>query len=71
MKPHFPPGKPGKAKYIDTYHQILELVIEKAMGEPVEKVLNDLFQELGMSDTYVCEDVNDKNYVPIPRFNSI
>ena len=65
MNPHFPPGTPGKAKYIDTNHQILELVVEKVMGEPVEKVLCNLFQELGMSNTYVCEDVQDKSYVPI------
>jgi CubicO group peptidase (beta-lactamase class C family) len=65
MKPHFPPGTPGKAKYIDTNHQILELVIENVMGEPVEKALNNLFQELAMSHTYVCADVNDTGYVPI------
>ena len=28
MKPHFPPGKEGRAKYIDTNHQILSLIIE-------------------------------------------
>ena len=29
MKPYFPPGEQGKAKYIDTNHQLLELVVEK------------------------------------------
>lgn len=65
MKPHFPPGKPGKAKYIDTNHQLLQLVIEKVTGKPNIQVLNSLFQELGMSDTYVVSDINDKSYVPV------
>lgn len=65
MKPHFPPGKSGKAKYSDTNHQLLELVIEKVTGKPNIQVLNSLFQELGMKDTYVVSDINDKNYVPV------
>lgn len=65
MKPYFPPGKPGKAKYIDTNHQLLELVIEKVTGKPNIQVLNNLFQELDMRDTYVVSDINDKSYVPV------
>jgi D-alanyl-D-alanine carboxypeptidase len=65
MKTHFPPGKEGRAKYIDTNHQILGLIIENITGEPVNIVLKNLFQELNLTKTYVCEDVNDKNYVPI------
>jgi len=65
MKPHFPPGKLGKAKYIDTNHQLLELVVEKVTGQPNNQVLNGLFQELGMNDTYVASDVNDKSYIPV------
>lgn len=65
MKPHFPPGEYGKAKYIDTNHQLLELVIEKVSGIPNDQVLNSLFQELGMSDTYVGNEINDKSYVPV------
>jgi CubicO group peptidase (beta-lactamase class C family) len=65
MKPHFPPGEYGKAKYIDTNHQLLELVVEKVTGIPNDQVLNNLFQELGMSDTYVGNDANDRSYVPV------
>jgi len=65
MKPHFPPGEHGKAKYIDTNHQLLELVVEKVTGIPNDQVLNNLFQELGMSDTYVGNDINDKSYVQV------
>jgi CubicO group peptidase (beta-lactamase class C family) len=64
MKTHFPPGLEGRAKYIDTNHQILDLIIENITGEPVNIVLKNLFQELNLTNTYVCEDVNDKNFVP-------
>jgi CubicO group peptidase (beta-lactamase class C family) len=65
MKTHFPPGKAGKAKYGDTNHQILGLIIENITGESAQIVLKNLFQELNLSHTYVCEDVEDRNYVPI------
>ena len=69
MKTHFPPGTKGRAKYIDTNHQILGLIIENIAGEPVNIVLNNLFQDLNLTNTYVCEDTNDKNFVPI-RYKS-
>jgi D-alanyl-D-alanine carboxypeptidase len=65
MKTHFPPGKEGRAKYIDTNHQILGLIIENITGKPVNIVLKSLFQELNLTMTYVCEEVNNKNFVPI------
>jgi D-alanyl-D-alanine carboxypeptidase len=69
MKTHFPPGKEGRAKYADTNHQILGLVIESIAGEPVNIALKNLFQELNLTQTYVCEAANDKNFVPI-RYKS-
>ncbi|MFZ5986338.1 MAG: serine hydrolase domain-containing protein [Bacillota bacterium] len=63
MKPHFLPGEGKKAKYIDTNHQLLNLVIENVIGKPIKDVLNQLFFDLGMSHTYVCEDLNDISYV--------
>jgi CubicO group peptidase (beta-lactamase class C family) len=77
MKTHFPPGKKGKAKYIDTNHQILGLVIESITGEPVDVVLKNLFQELNLTRTYVLEDRKSEPPVPfrykseivhVPRF---
>jgi len=65
MKAHFPPGKKGKAKYIDTNHQILSLVIESITEKPINVVLKNLFRELDLTKTYVCENVNDKNFVSI------
>lgn len=63
MEPHFAPGAKDQAKYIDTNHQLLNLVIEDIMGEPVQDVLNQMFEALNMTETYVCDDVQDKSYV--------
>lgn len=69
MNPHFPPGKAGKAKYGDTNHQILSLIIQNIMGGPINGILNNLFQELGLKETYVYEDLNCDNFIPI-RYKS-
>lgn len=63
MRPHFPPGEGKKAKYIDTNHQLLNLVIESITGEPIQTVLNQLFDDLNMLNTYVCEDIKDESYM--------
>lgn len=63
MKPHFPPGEGKKAKYIDTNHQLLNLVIENITDQSIQTVLNELFCDLNMSNTYVCEDINDESYI--------
>lgn len=65
MKTHFPPGKQGRAKYGDTNHQILGLIIETVTEKPVNVILKNMFQELKLTKTYVCENVNDNNYTPI------
>jgi len=69
MTTHFPPGKEGRAKYIDTNHHILGLIIENITGEPVNIVLKNLFQELNLTKTYVCENIQIANFVPI-RYKS-
>jgi D-alanyl-D-alanine carboxypeptidase len=63
MKPHFPPGQGNKAKYIDTNHQLLNLVIEMITQKPIKDVINQLFTDLNMSNSYVCEDLTDVSYV--------
>jgi len=64
-KTHFSPGEKGKAKYIDTNHQILSLIIEKITGEPINKVLTNLFQELNLTQTYVYVEKAKEDFVPI------
>ncbi len=63
LKPHFIPGTPNKALYIDTNHQLLDLVVEKITHQPIKDVLNALFSELNMTQTYVSEDLQDTSYV--------
>ena len=65
MQPHFPPGQPGRARYIDTNHQLLELVVESITGRSAAEILHDLFAELGMANTYVASDPSDRTYVPV------
>ena len=65
MKTHFPPGKEGRARYADTNHRILGLVIENITGEPVNIALTNLFRELNLDNTSVYEDGSDNNLVPI------
>ena len=54
MPAHFPPGAPGKARYGDTGHQLLELVVEQVTGGSTRQALQGVFDELGMSDTNVA-----------------
>lgn len=65
MRPHFPPGKKGRAKYTDTNHQILSLIIEKITEKTIDKVLTTLFQELNLTQTFVYEDTSKQDFVPI------
>ncbi len=69
MKTHFQPGKKGKAKYIDTNHQILSLIIENITGEPINIVLKNLFRTLNLNKTYVCEESMNQDFIPI-RYKS-
>ena len=69
METHFPPGTAGKAEYCDTNFQMLNLIIEKITGDPVNIVLKKMFRDLKLNDTYVYEDVNYENFIPI-RYKS-
>lgn len=76
MKPHFPPGTEGKAKYTDTNYRILSMIVEGIAGERISSVLEKLFRELGLDKTHVCRDDKidhvpiryKKNVVRIPQF---
>ena len=69
MKTHFPPGTEGRAYYADTNHHILGLIIENVLGDPINIVLENLFQELNCTNTCVCENAKKGNYVPL-RYKS-
>ena len=53
MRPHFPPGKPGKARYIDTNHHLLGLVIGRITERPLNETIDLLFEELNMDHSFV------------------
>lgn len=65
MSPHFPPGQGGKARYGDTNHQLLSLIIENITGDPIHVALKKLFQELELANTFVCDETNMDSFVPI------
>jgi len=65
MKTHFPPGKEGRAKYIDTNHQILDLIIENITGELVNIVLKNLFQELNLTKTFPIRYKSETRHIPL------
>ena len=69
MEPRFSPGEGNKAKYIDTNHQILSLIVEAITGESIKEVLKGLFQELNLTSTYVYEDTGNEKFTPI-RYKS-
>ncbi len=65
MKPHFPPGEKGKAKYSDTNHHLLGFIIEKIMGMPIQQVLENIFLELNMENTYVFTNKTEPDFSPV------
>lgn len=68
MKPNFPPGKRGKAKYVDTNHQLLSKIIENITGVPITGVLKNLFRDLNLAKTFVCENNGGMNINFIPAY---
>ena len=64
MKPHFAPGTSGKAKYIDTNHHLLSLVLERLTGKIFRENLNPILDELQMSDTCVYGS-RESEFAPI------
>lgn len=54
MKPHFPPGTPGKAFYSDTNYQLLGAIIEAMTGDTYAAALDaGIFAPLSLTRTYV------------------
>ena len=53
MKPNFPPGTPKKAKYIDTNHHLLSLILERVSGKSFRELLQDVLDDLEMTNTHV------------------
>ena len=55
MKPHFPPGSPGRAFYSDTNYQLLGAIIEAVTGDTYGAAL-----EAG-----ICAPLGSRSDVPV------
>jgi CubicO group peptidase (beta-lactamase class C family) len=54
MRPHFPPGSPGRAFYSDTNYQLLGAIIEAMTGDTYAAVLDrGIVTPLGLARTYL------------------
>lgn len=61
MKPHFRPGKEGKAHYSDTNCQILELIINNVSKKSYSQNLQEfIFKPLNLHNTYLYSDPSDR-----------
>ncbi|MBL0940399.1 MAG: beta-lactamase family protein [Gemmatimonadaceae bacterium] len=61
MKPPFPPGKPGKARYSDTNFQLLGRIIEVKTKQSFDDALTTrILAPLGLTSTYMYRDTSDK-----------
>ena len=56
LRPHFPPGRSGRARYSDTNHQLLGGVIERLSGtDLVTAVRERVVEPLGLDDTWLYD----------------
>ncbi|WP_216829778.1 serine hydrolase domain-containing protein [Alkalihalobacterium elongatum] len=66
LKPKFKPGQKGKVNYSDTNYQLLGRIIENITGSSMRDVFHSfIFDELGLTDTYVYSDESDTSPAPI------
>ncbi|WP_247235270.1 serine hydrolase [Telluribacter sp. SYSU D00476] len=65
MKPHFRPGQKGKASYGNTNFRLLGRVLELVTGEPLNKLLTQLFEELDLESTFVIRPDTNREFVSV------
>lgn len=66
LKPLFAPGTPGKANYSDVNFQLLGRIIEMITGKNFAEVCRSyIISPLGLSNTYLYEDVADNRPVSL------
>jgi CubicO group peptidase (beta-lactamase class C family) len=66
MKPHFPPGAPGKAFYSDTNYQLLGAIIEAMTGDTYAAALDGgIVTPLGLTRTYLFSQAT------VDRFDTV
>ncbi len=65
MNPKFIPGSVGKASYSETNFRLLGRIIEKIAQKPLDAVLQSLFEELDMRNTFVLNVKNATQCAPV------
>ncbi len=65
MKTKFPPGQKGKANYSNTNFRLMSKVLEAVMGKSITSILNGVFAELEMHQTYVFQNGENPNFLPV------
>lgn len=64
MKPKFKPGTPGKASYSETNFRLLDRIIEVLLNKPIRQNFEQLFEELGMKNSFVLPS-EKSNHIPV------
>jgi D-alanyl-D-alanine carboxypeptidase len=71
QKAKFYPGQRGKALYSDTNFQILGRIIEIIRNKKIQEVFEEeVFENLGMQDTYYYTNTEDQNPISLYYNNS-
>ena len=51
--PRFRPGEKGRVLYSDTNYEIMGAILERIVGEPIDRVFREIiFEDLGLENTY-------------------
>jgi D-alanyl-D-alanine carboxypeptidase len=65
VQPKFRPGAKGKASYSETNFRLLDLVLESLTGKPIPVLLQEVFEELGMTSSCVLPSHAANKLVPV------
>jgi len=65
MKSKFIPETKGKASYSETNFRLLDRILEVATDKSIQDMLTEVFQELGMDNTFVLPPGPARNCAPV------
>lgn len=65
MKSKFQPGSEGRANYSETNFRLLDYILETITKNNIKELLNSLFSELDMKNTFVLPSKSENNCAPV------
>lgn len=65
MNPKFCPGTPGKASYAEPNFRLMAAILEVVTGKNINRLMEDVFAELGMEHTFVLNSERAADCAPI------